>query len=58
VLRVIDGVDFKTTYADSLRNVYPIAKPLGYFGVLWVVFAHLLRAAKQSEDFAEQSWGT
>jgi hypothetical protein len=55
VLRVIGGVDFKTTYADSLRYVYPIAKPLGYFGVLWVVFAHLLRAAKQTEDFAEQS---
>jgi ABC-2 type transport system permease protein len=27
-------------------------KPLAYFGVLWLVFAHLLRTENQTEDFA------
>ena len=33
------------------RLLWSIAKPLAYFGVLWLVFAHLLRTANQTEDF-------
>ena len=30
----------------------PVAvRPLAYFGVLWLVFAHLLRTANQTQDF-------
>lgn len=39
VLRVIAGVQFKLKYVDSaLGYVWSLAKPLAYFGVLWVVF--------------------
>ncbi|MCA1829847.1 MAG: ABC transporter permease [Myxococcales bacterium] len=31
--------------------VWSLAKPLAYFGVLWLVFAHLLRTANQTEHF-------
>lgn len=53
VLRVIGGIDFKTKYVDSaLGYVWSIAKPLGYFGVLWLVFGHLLRTGNQTENYA------
>jgi len=35
-----------------LGYVWSLAKPLAYFGVLWLVFAHLLRTANQTQDFA------
>jgi ABC-2 type transport system permease protein len=53
VLRVVGGIDFKAKYAGAaLGYVWSIAKPLAYFGVLWLVFAHLLRTANQTHDFA------
>ncbi|HWO93315.1 MAG TPA: ABC transporter permease [Dehalococcoidia bacterium] len=52
VLRVVGGVDFKTRYTDAaLGYVWSLVKPLAYFGVLWLVFAHLLRTANQTQDF-------
>jgi ABC-2 type transport system permease protein len=39
VLRVIARVQFKLKYVDSaLGYLWSLAKPLAYFGVLWVVF--------------------
>jgi ABC-2 type transport system permease protein len=53
VLRVIGAIDFKTRYADAaLGYVWSLIKPLAYFGVLWLVFAHLLRTGNQTENFA------
>jgi ABC-2 type transport system permease protein len=53
VLRVVGGIEFKAKYAGAaLGYVWSIAKPLAYFGVLWLVFAHLLRTANQTHDFA------
>ena len=53
VLRVIGAIDFKARYTDAaLGYVWSLVKPLAYFGVLWVVFAHLLRTANQTDDFA------
>ena len=52
VLRVVGVVDFKARYTDAaLGYVWSIVKPLAYFGVLWLVFAHLLRTANQTENF-------
>jgi len=52
VLRVVGAIDFKAKYAGAvLGYVWSIAKPLAYFGVLWLVFAHLLRTANQTQDF-------
>jgi ABC-2 type transport system permease protein len=52
VLRVVGSIDFKAKYAGAvLGYVWSIAKPLAYFGVLWLVFAHLLRTANQTGDF-------
>jgi ABC-2 type transport system permease protein len=53
VLRVIGAIDFKARYTDAaLGYVWSLVKPLAYFGVLWLVFAHLLRTSNQTEDFA------
>ena len=53
VLRVIGAIDFKARYADALLGyVWSLVKPLAYFGVLWLVFAHLLRTANQTHNFA------
>lgn len=53
VLRVIGAIDFKARYADALLGyIWSLAKPLAYFGVLWLVFAHLLRTANQTQNFA------
>lgn len=53
VLRVIGAIDFKARYADAvLGYVWSLVKPLAYFGVLWLVFAHLLKTANQTQDFA------
>jgi ABC-2 type transport system permease protein len=53
VLRVVGGIEFKAKYAGAvLGYVWSLAKPLAYFGVLWLVFAHLLRTANQTADFA------
>jgi len=52
VLRVIGAIDFKARYADAvLGYVWSLVKPLAYFGVLWLVFAHLLRTANQTHNF-------
>jgi ABC-2 type transport system permease protein len=53
VLRVIGAIDFKARYADAvLGYVWSLIKPLAYFGVLWLVFAYLLRTANQTHNFA------
>jgi ABC-2 type transport system permease protein len=45
-------VDFKARYSDAvLGYVWSLIKPLAYFGVLWLVFAHLLRTANQTKEF-------
>jgi ABC-2 type transport system permease protein len=52
VLRVVGAIEFKAKYAGAvLGYVWSLAKPLAYFGVLWLVFAHLLRTENQTEDF-------
>jgi ABC-2 type transport system permease protein len=52
VLRVVGAIDFKAKYDDAaLGYLWSLVKPLAYFGVLWLVFAHLLRTANQTEDF-------
>ena len=53
VLRVMGVIDFKARYTDAaLGYVWSLVKPLAYFGVLWLVFAHLLRTENQTDDFA------
>jgi ABC-2 type transport system permease protein len=52
VLRVVGIIQFKAKYTGAaLGYIWSLAKPLAYFGVLWLVFAHLLRTANQTEDF-------
>jgi ABC-2 type transport system permease protein len=52
VLRVVGAIDFKAKYAGAaLGYLWSFVKPLAYFGVLWLVFAHLLRTANQTHDF-------
>ncbi len=52
VLRVVGAIEFKAKYAGAvLGYAWSIAKPLAYFGVLWLVFAHLLRTANQTTNF-------
>jgi ABC-2 type transport system permease protein len=52
VLRVVGVIEFKAKYAGAvLGYLWSLAKPLAYFGVLWLVFAHLLRTANQTHDF-------
>jgi ABC-2 type transport system permease protein len=52
VLRVVGAIEFKARYTDAaLGYVWSLVKPLAYFGVLWLVFAHLLRTSNQTEDF-------
>jgi ABC-2 type transport system permease protein len=52
VLRVVGVIEFKAKYAGAaLGYVWSMVKPLAYFGVLWLVFAHLLRTANQTSDF-------
>jgi len=46
-------VDFKARYKDAvLGYLWSLVKPLAYFGVLWLVFAHLLKTENQTDDFA------
>jgi ABC-2 type transport system permease protein len=53
VLRVVGAIEFKAKYEGAvLGYIWSLVKPLAYFGVLWLVFAHLLRTANQTEDFA------
>jgi ABC-2 type transport system permease protein len=52
VLRVVGRIEFKAKYAGAaLGYFWSLAKPLAYFGVLWLVFAHLLRTANQTQNF-------
>jgi ABC-2 type transport system permease protein len=52
VLRVVGVIEFRAKYAGAaLGYLWSLAKPLAYFGVLWLVFAHLLRTANQTEHF-------
>lgn len=44
ILSVIAQIEFKMKYADSaLGYAWSLAKPLSYFGVLYLVFGHLFR---------------
>jgi ABC-2 type transport system permease protein len=53
VLRVVGVIQFKAKYTGAaLGYVWSLAKPLAYFAVLWLVFAHLLRTENQTENFA------
>jgi ABC-2 type transport system permease protein len=53
VLRVVGAIQFKAKYTGAaLGYVWSLVKPLSYFGVLWLVFAFLLRTANQTHDFA------
>jgi len=53
VLRVVGAIEFKAKYEGAvLGYIWSLVKPLAYFGVLWLVFAHLLRTANQTENFA------
>ena len=53
VLRVVGGIQFKAKYAGAaLGYIWSLVKPLAYFGVIWLVFAFLLRTANQTKDFA------
>jgi ABC-2 type transport system permease protein len=53
VLRVVGVIEFKAKYTGAaLGYIWSLAKPLAYFGVLWLVFAHLLRTANQTHHFA------
>src|SRR4051794_21848394 len=50
VLRIVGAIEFKAKYAGAvLGYVWSLVKPLAYFGVLWLVFAYLLRTANQTE---------
>lgn len=52
VLHVTGSVDFKARYADAvLGYLWSLVKPLAYFGMLWLVFAHFLRTANQTDNF-------
>jgi ABC-2 type transport system permease protein len=52
VLYVVGTTDFKAKYTDAaLGYLWSLVKPVAYFGVLWLVFAHLLRTANKTEDF-------
>jgi ABC-2 type transport system permease protein len=53
VLRVVGVIEFKAKYAGAVLGYFwSLLKPLAYFGVLWLVFAHLLRTANQTDHFA------
>jgi ABC-2 type transport system permease protein len=53
VLRVVGVIAFRSKYAGAVLGYFwSLAKPLAYFGVLWLVFAHLLRTGNQTQDFA------
>lgn len=52
VLRVVGVIQFKAKYTGAaLGYLWSLAKPLAYFGLLWLVFAHLLRTANQTAHF-------
>src|SRR5262245_60123753 len=52
-MRVVGAIEFKARYNDAaLGYVWSLVKPLAYFGVLWLVFAFLLRTSNQTNDFA------
>src|SRR5213596_1674793 len=53
VLRVVGAIEFKAKYAGAvLGYIWSLAKPLAYFGVLWLVFGHLLRTANETSHFS------
>jgi ABC-2 type transport system permease protein len=53
VLRVVGPIQFKKIYSGAvLGYVWSLVKPLAYFGVLWLVFAFLLRTSNQTHDYA------
>lgn len=53
VLRVLATIDFKMKYAQSVMGYFwSLAKPLAYFGVLWLVFGRFFRVPTGSiRDF-------
>jgi ABC-2 type transport system permease protein len=53
VLRVVGAIQFKAKYEGAaLGYAWSLVKPLSYFGVLWLVFAFLLRTSNETHDFA------
>jgi ABC-2 type transport system permease protein len=49
VLRVIATTEFKMKYADSVLGYFwSLAKPLAYFGVLWVVFGRFFKTGVEN----------
>ena len=53
ILRVIATVEFKLKYAGSvLGYVWSLAKPLAYFGVLYLFFGHFIRIGGPIQNFA------
>ena len=53
VLRVVAGIEFKMKYAESVMGyAWSLAKPLAYFAVLWIVFAHVFDQKTSVENFA------
>jgi ABC-2 type transport system permease protein len=53
ILRVIATVEFKLKYADSvLGYAWSLAKPLAYFGVIYLVFGHFIKIAAAVDNFA------
>lgn len=53
VLRVMAAIEFKIKYADSAMGyLWSLAKPLSYFGVLWVVFRQLFDPGTLPQNFA------
>jgi ABC-2 type transport system permease protein len=52
VLRVIAGTEFKLKYAGSaLGYVWSVAKPLGLFAVLWVVFGRFFKLGTTFDQY-------
>jgi ABC-2 type transport system permease protein len=53
VIRLVAGIEFKMKYSESaLGYAWSLAKPLAYFGVLWIVFGRLFGDRTPVESFA------
>lgn len=53
VIRVNAGIEFKMKYHESaLGYAWSLAKPLAYFGVLWIVFQRVFAVRTPVDSFA------
>lgn len=49
VLRTIAAIEFKAKYVDSfIGYLWSVARPLAYFGVLWVVFGRFFKTGLEN----------